>query len=137
MEIRELDGTMYGALTSLHGILGELSKPQEYAISGDVHIAAGGHIEQDMELDGTVNGELAPLSGLNGKLTGSIGCAVNGHVDFGPTDYVAQVYNGEYTVDPSFYEQTLATSGKKMRGNVTVNAVSYSLATTSDINRMF
>ena len=47
------------------------------------------------------------------------------------------VYDGPYDVTPSENEQTLAAKGLKMRRNVTVYAVPFSLAEREDIDRIF
>lgn len=46
-------------------------------------------------------------------------------------------YEGPYSVVPSFDTQTLSTSHKVMRNDVIVNPVTYSLATRTDIDRLF
>lgn len=46
-------------------------------------------------------------------------------------------YEGPYVVVPSEQEQTLYTENKVLRKNVTVKEVPFSLATISQINRLF
>ena len=62
---------------------------------------------------------------------------VTGTIDIPPAKPDVPLYNGVYNVSPTFDEQTLETRGKKMREDVTVGAVSYSLASFSDINNLF
>ena len=46
-------------------------------------------------------------------------------------------YEGPYIVDPTFEQQILSTRNKTMRDDVNVNPVTYSLATRTDIDRLF
>ena len=52
-----------------------------------------------------------------GTVTGYLGMGGGGHFPY---------YNGDYVVTPKTYEQTLATTRKSMRDDVTVEAVPYS-----------
>lgn len=47
------------------------------------------------------------------------------------------MYDGPYSVDPNFETQILGTANKVMKNDVTVNPVTYSLASRADIDRLF
>lgn len=47
------------------------------------------------------------------------------------------IYDGEYVVTPSEYEQTLQTTNKLLTDNVVVKEVPFDLATFGQIDRLF
>ena len=64
-----------------------------------------------MRCDGKLTGYLSPMGTLCGALS-AVGTGGGG-----------DPYTGEYTVTPTEEIQTLATAGKTMRQNVTVEAI--------------
>ena len=64
-----------------------------------------------MRCDGKLTGYLSPMGTLCGSLS-AVGTGGGG-----------DPYTGEYTVTPTEEIQTLATAGKTMRQNVTVEAI--------------
>lgn len=63
-------------------------------------------------------GELSPIGKVTGRL--SAPSSLYGYLS---TNIHGDSYEGEYTVDPMFHEQTLETSGKTLLQNVIVNAI--------------
>jgi len=89
------------------------------------------------EVDGYISGELSQVYSMVGELTDLSSHTIDGSVEIGPSDFTTKAYDGPYTAQPTFDEQILATKQKYMIENVTVNPVSYSLASSSDINNLF
>ena len=81
------------------------------------------------KLRGTLSG-VGTLSGSLTPATLQLGGALS-------METRTNAYSGTYIVDPDWYTHVLDTNGKLMNDDVTVNPVSYSLATNSDINRLF
>ena len=73
-------------------------------------------VDEDLILDyDEIRGDISPIETISGTITYGIG-------DSGDTE----IYNGEYTVIPKAFEETvLQTRNKKMLNNVTVREVPY------------
>lgn len=73
-----------------------------------------------LEAMGTLHGSLTPVGGLSGVIS-DIVTSLSGtlSLDVG----AVPSYTGDYEITPSFEEQTLYTSGKKMSDDVTVHEI--------------
>lgn len=89
------------------------------------------------EVDGYVSGSLSKLYTIVGELADLSDHTMSGSVEIGPSDFTTKPYGGPYIAQPTFDEQVLATKQKYMIENITVSPVSYSLASSSDINNLF
>ena len=80
-----------------------------------------------MQVHGELSGRLTTNKTLRGSLSSNI--TVNGALTI-PPSVVTDYYDGEYNVTPRLYEQTLATSNKVMRNDVSI----YEIPVTSTTN---
>ena len=90
-------------------------------------------MEGTLALNGQISGSLAPVSVISGSLTATGGLSVVGGLTVPSVIYPdLPTYDGSYVITPlPFAETILATSDKRMTGDVTVEEIPY-YETTND-----